>query len=177
MLSAGALQEMADRGLHPAAAARVANVSRWAVGQAELRHGLRLPRVEILRVDHREAAQDMKALDAVEYLLDVIEAIITPLEVDLAWAWPGAHLCPQEKRLLRVLALSRLPVNRATLFGALNGDRAAPPMEGDGKIVDVILCKLRKKIAGAGVRIVNDHGVGWSVAPPAGFVWPWEAPE
>lgn len=177
MLSADDLQDMADRGLHFAAAARVANVSRWAVEQAEIRHGLRLPRVEILRVDHREVVQDMKPLAAVEYLLDVIEAILPPIDADLDWAWPGIHLTPQEKRVVRVLALSRLPVSRELLFGALNGDRASLPLEGDGKIVDVLLCSLRRKLSPAGLRIVNHYGMGWTVELPEGFVWPWAVAE
>jgi hypothetical protein len=181
MLSADDLRGMAERGLCPTHAALAAGVSRAQVNRSERRHGVTLPRAmqgsAILRTDHREAVQDMKPLDAVEYLLGVIEAIIAPVDVDVVWNWPGAHLCPQEKRVLRVLALSRLPVSRETLFGALNGDRAAPPMEGDGKIVYVILRRVRRKVAPSGVKVVCHFGIGWTLDAPPGFVWPWAVPQ
>lgn len=176
MVDAAQMEEFAERGLHLAAAARAAGVSADAIRRAEGRHGVSLRRIapgHVLRVDHREVVQDLKPMDAVEYLLDVLEAIIAPVSADVAWEFPGTTMTPQEKRVLRVIALSRVPVNRETLYGALNGDRVAHPMEGNGKIVDVVLCRVRAKVAQFGVRIVNRHGIGWSVEVPRGFVWPW----
>lgn len=180
MLGADDLRAFRAEGLHLSAAARVAGVSRQSVVRAERRCGVVLTRRQpgwILRIDHREAVQDMKPMEAVEYLLDVLESIIAPVDLETAWAWPGQHMTPQEKRALRVLALARLPVSRETLFAALNADRAGAPMEGDGKIVDVVLCRVRGKVAAAGVVLVNHRGVGWTVTAPAGFVWPWDVPE
>lgn len=182
MLQAGAqidadmLAGFADRRLHPTAAAREAGVSRGTVARAAARHGVVLPRgTNVMRIDHREAVQDMKPLDAVEYLLGVIETFMPPIDLDLAWNWPGERMTPQEKRLVRVLAMSHVPVPRDVLFGALQGDRVAPRIEASDKLVDVVLARVRRKVAPQGVRIVNHYGHGWTVEAPAGFVWPWEA--
>jgi two-component system cell cycle response regulator CtrA len=52
-------------------------------------------------------------------------------------------------------------VTRESAMMVLYGHIAAQP---DPKIIDVWLCKLRRKLARQGIEIVTHWGVGWSLA-------------
>lgn len=65
-----------------------------------------------------------------------------------------------ERRLYAHMT-SRELVTRESCMAVLYGHMVAPP---DPKIIDVWLCKLRKKLAHQGVEIVTHWGVGWSLA-------------
>lgn len=69
-------------------------------------------------------------------------------------------LTDRERRLYAHMA-SRELVTRESCMAVLYGHMVAPP---DPKIIDVWLCKLRRKLAGQGVEIVTHWGVGWSLA-------------
>lgn len=64
-----------------------------------------------------------------------------------------------ERRLYAHMT-SRELVTRESCMAVLYGHMIAPP---DPKIIDVWLCKLRKKLARQGVEIVTHWGIGWSL--------------
>jgi DNA-binding response OmpR family regulator len=83
---------------------------------------------------------------------------------------PGARLTRKETRILsRLLEAKGRVVSREQLMNALYFDRAED--EPQIKIVDVFICKLRRKLAGSRVCISTVHGQGFSIAemktPPA----------
>jgi DNA-binding response OmpR family regulator len=53
-------------------------------------------------------------------------------------------------------------VSRRRLYDALYGMRDNPPQE---KTLDVLIYKLRGKLAPHGVSIRSKHGEGWTIAP------------
>lgn len=69
-------------------------------------------------------------------------------------------LTDHERRLYAHMT-SRELVTRESCMAVLYGHLLASP---DEKIVDVWLCKLRRKLAPHGLRIVTHWGVGWSIA-------------
>lgn len=68
-------------------------------------------------------------------------------------------LTDRERRLYAHMA-SRELVTRESCMMTLYGHMTAAP---DAKIIDVWLCKLRRKLARQGVEIVTHWGVGWSL--------------
>lgn len=73
----------------------------------------------------------------------------------LSWGLPDC-----ERRLYAHLT-SRELVTRESCMAVMYGHMLAQP---DPKIIDVWLCKLRRKLAQQGVEIVTHWGVGWSLA-------------
>lgn len=179
MIAAARMQDFAARGLSPTQAAREAGVARATICRAEVRSGVTLTRKacgDEWVVDHRAAVQDMKLLDAVEYLLDVIERIVIPGDAAVAWDWPGVHLAPQQKRLVYALASARAtPVSREALWHAIRSSSGAEDAPNGGKLVDVVLSRVRPVLQAAGIRVVTTFGMGWHLEVPPGFVWPWGA--
>lgn len=68
-------------------------------------------------------------------------------------------LTDRERRLYAHMA-SRELVTRESCMAVMYGHMIAPP---DPKIIDVWLCKLRKKLAPHGVHIETHWGIGWSL--------------
>lgn len=167
------LQDAARDGETPWSLARRAGVADIGIRRAEKRHGIRLNREREKPRDYRAAVQDMKPLDAVEYLLEVIAQISNAPPP--AWVFPGVHLSKGERKLLFALAEARGRVlTKAALMSAYMAGREADD-EPELKLIDVMICHLRRKLAGTGIEIVTAWGVGWSISAPDGFVWPWEA--
>ncbi len=111
--------------------------------------------------NYRETAEKMRPLDAVNYLLDVIE-FLTPALSDQhpidAW---GLKLAPMERRLLAILYDAKGEcAPRERLMDVLYSDQLndAP----SDKIINVLICKLRQKIP-AGVSIATHWGRGFSL--------------
>jgi hypothetical protein len=76
--------------------------------------------------------------------------------------WPGEWgLSPKETAMLGVL-VSRELATREVLMCALYGDDPDPPYE---RILNVLACKLRRKLAPRGFTIVTHRGHG--LAMPA----------
>lgn len=129
-------------------------------------------RVSIYQVDHREVVQDMRPLEAVEYLLGIIEEAIDPPDPAVAWTMPGVALSPQQKRALRVLAAGRGGVvTNDTLIKAIRADHAT---EAHTRAVTVMICKLRQALSGLPVSITNVWGQGYALSVPIDWCWPWE---
>ena len=151
-------------------------MNRSAVRRREKATGIMLPRKPIgTGRSHRDVVQDMKPLDAVEYLLEVIESL---RPTDLAdWTFPGAHFSPSEKRILRAIvkAAPRI-LTRDGAMDAIMAHRAGDDAP-DPKLFDVFIFNIRRKLRGQPVKIVTHRGLGWTVETDPGFVWPWEAAE
>lgn len=64
------------------------------------------------------------------------------------------------QRRLYAHLTSRELVSRESCMAVLYGHLVAPP---DPKIIDVHICKLRKKLSAQGISIVTHWGVGWSL--------------
>lgn len=98
-----------------------------------------------------------------EELSDSIETItrayMDPGESLRDW---GVHLSRKEQQIAAILH-KRLGciVTRNSLMDALYFDD--PNGGPDGKIVDVFVCKLRKKLIGSGFMIKSIHGIGYSM--------------
>lgn len=65
-----------------------------------------------------------------------------------------------ERRIYAHLT-SRELVTRESCMAVMYSHMLSQP---DPKIIDVWLCKLRRKLARQGIEIVNHWGVGWSIA-------------
>ena len=109
----------------------------------------------------RDAIQDMTPAEAVEHLSHLLE--------EITWAppmgrepVPGVRLRPLECKMLRVLhAAGGNVVTRGAMLSAMYDDR-----QGDSaaeRTPDVYVCHLRRKLSGAGVKIVTHWGEGWSL--------------
>lgn len=161
-------------GQSQAETARRFGVSHTAVLRAEQRQGVNLERVNRKKpwITHRDAVADMKPTDAVEYLLEVIAQLQD--EIEPVWVWPGVHLPPKQKLILRCLAEAKgAVVPRAAIMRAyMRG--AAGQLAPDSKILDVQICRLRPAVAAHGIEILTAHTEGYALYAPPDFVWPWE---
>lgn len=128
-------------------------------------------------MDYREHVQDMKPLEAVDYLLDLLDFFVAAPDADIAWTWPGAHLTPAQKRVVRALAqfggLQGGAVTRDQIMSVVYGSRNHDDWP-DAKIISVHLYRLRPILAEAGIEVAGVWGMGWRITVPDGFVWPWE---
>ncbi len=171
------LEAAAREGLWPAKAAERFGVTHVTIRRAEDRTGIKLDRVEKgahrYGNDYRAAAESMRPADAVEFLLDVIESL--RVKPDHEWQLPGIHLTRSERQLLRAMAdASPRILTRDHAITAIMAGREADDAP-DEKIIDVFLSRIRKKLDPLGITFTTHWGVGWTIAKPDGFVWPWEA--
>ena len=104
-------------------------------------------------------------LEAVERENDMLRARIAQLEDALAGSAVALPiewgLTPQESRVLGVLRARSMATKEAVmaaLYVDLGKDEAEP------KIVDVFICKIRKKLKPFGVEIKTVWGQGYSLA-------------
>lgn len=77
--------------------------------------------------------------------------------------WDGLRLTPKENELAKLLrARMGKTVSRDAIMNALYFD---DPNGGPNiKIIDVFICKLRRKLIGSGFRIETDHITGYRMA-------------
>jgi DNA-binding response OmpR family regulator len=68
-----------------------------------------------------------------------------------------------ESRILLVL-LRRGHASREQLHMAVEDNRGNPDDETDIKIVDVVVCKLRKKLAPIGLKMTTIHSIGYEMS-------------
>lgn len=117
----------------------------------------------------RNRVQDMKAADAVEFLLGVFEelALAAPLDDHPVDAW-GRFTTPLRRLLIILYDYQGRIVSKENLYAAVYFDRADADDIPHPKIIDVYICKLRKmlpdhvKVAtvwGQGYRLVVDEAV------------------
>ena len=91
-----------------------------------------------------------------ERIRQLEEALIPPLDFPVAWGLTGA-----EARVFAHLK-SRPVATKQSIMMALYSDR--PGAEPEIKIVDVFICKLRKKLTPFGVVIETVWGRGYGLA-------------
>lgn len=142
------------------------------VTDAERRLGVSLPRGNSERT-LRERVGDMRPLDAVEYLLDLVESFSPALEDVWSLSVPGCRFTKYEGLLfLHLFRAAPRIETRARIMDALYAGRCGD--EPDEKVVDVFICKLRKKLKDTGLRIESVWGVGYRLYVPPEFKAPWE---
>lgn len=99
------------------------------------------------------------------------EIVVGPIvisETGVAVSGRPVRLTDQEQRLLRILGERKnLPVNKDVVTSALYRTEADEP---DTKIVDVLVCRIRRKLreAGASGHIATHWGKGYSLRENAG---------
>lgn len=122
---------------------------------------------------HREVVQSMTPVEAVDYLLDVIEVLQEDPDRDRLVAIVRSGFTTQEATLLDYLAQREgKACHREKLHLALSTGKSVDEMA-EAKLVDVVLCKVRKKLpAGAIIRTIWGHGYEFARQP--GAVMPWE---
>lgn len=106
-------------------------------------------------------------IEALEAENDRLRARVEQLEgvAGLTFVAPrGWGLTTKEERLLEVL-LSRDALSKDSLMAALYCDRHTDDLP-ELKIVDVFVCKLRKKLAPYGITIETLWGRGYAIAEP-----------
>ena len=74
-------------------------------------------------------------------------------------------LTPTEFAIYCMLKSHRV-VTREALMVGLYGDRVDNPPE--PRTIDVLICKLRKKLSAEGLSIVSQWGTGWRLAQAEG---------
>lgn len=80
------------------------------------------------------------------------------LKVDPAW-----HLTPSEAKVLRIIAAGKDIVTRAHVMTALYDSDDEPYC----KIIDIFLCRMRKKLRPFGIEIKTYWGMGWALEEEA----------
>lgn len=170
----GELRAMAESGLCAAEISEEIGVSSYSVRRAAGRQGIAMrngtsePRTRMQRL--RREIDDMRPLDAVEYLLDILAEVIGA--DDQACVWPDIHLTAMPRAVCQALyARENEIMSRAYLMEALYGGMADAPSD---KIIDVFVCKARKALHGTGFLIKTIHGQGFRMQRESGTVFPWE---
>jgi two-component system cell cycle response regulator CtrA len=118
--------------------------------------------------DHlRERAMDMKPLDAVDFLLGIVEGLTHRLPEMTLEPFPGLLLSKMEARLLHHLDLrDGKPCTKEALMAALY--HSEPGDWPEVKIIDVFVCNLRKKLKGTPFTIHTIWGVGYRLEGASG---------
>jgi two-component system cell cycle response regulator CtrA len=85
-----------------------------------------------------------------------LEEILAPSSVDIPVEW---GLTVTEKRVYACLA-TRAMASKAMIFQSLYSDQLEEP---DPRIIDVFVCKLRKKLKPFGIAIATVRGEGYAL--------------
>lgn len=115
--------------------------------------------------DHREIVQDMKPLDAVDYLLGIIELNAPALTDVSASDIVGVWLRPIQGRIVAtLLAANGGVVSKGRIFDAIYCDVVSADDLPDIKTLDMHVCLTRKRLKGSRFSINTHWGVGYSLA-------------
>lgn len=126
------------------------------------------------RSNYREIVQDMKPLDAVNYLLEVIDGLKQPVE--FIWHFKDVRLTRAERQLVYTLATSKhAAVSRKALIDALMFGREGDDAPNE-KILDVFVCRIRHKLRNTDIKIITHWEQGYSIQVPKNYIWPWQNP-
>lgn len=154
---------LAGEGLPLDAISAETGLSYDGVRSALRRHGASA--VRKLEVQVRQRAEAMPPREAVDYLLGVVEALIeaAPGRHHPTDLW--AHFPIVERRVVQALYEARGGLmSRDRLMAAVYYDRAIDEVP-DDKIIDIWVCKIRKKLPD-GVAIETVWGRGWRMVVP-----------
>lgn len=162
------LGEMTSDGMTISEIAKELGVSYYAA-RARLRTaGLKAYR-ENTR-DIRNVANGMKPLDAVAYLLDVLEQTIPEFMERHPVDSLGVKFSPLERSLL--IGLAKVMPNAASrsgLFSSMYAHCVSPSDVSDG-MLNVMVSRVRKKLQDMPLRIVSVHGYGYRIEDPQGLL-------
>lgn len=148
-------------GLNKTELAREVGCTRSSVMRAEEKFGVSILTPRNAPNDYRKCVKDMKANEAVEYLLDCIDVLLSvdapPENQELI---TSLGLTGQQGRIFLSLAQSvGKIVTKNAIYDAMFFDRPVGDWP-DLKIVDVQICKLRQKLPPK-YRIETIWGVGY----------------
>ncbi|WP_198666043.1 winged helix-turn-helix domain-containing protein [Tropicimonas sp. IMCC34043] len=126
----------------------------WPARSAKAIVGLILHALQEMQGSHEEAGEDdASARETVAFLMADDARDLIPLMERFGFT-------QREARLFRILERSAGNcIGKETLLARLYADR--PLDTPDQKILDVFVCKIRKKLDGAPCRIETEHGVGY----------------
>ena len=99
----------------------------------------------------------------VEALRDALEAMRGALTSDAGVKIIELAKLTYSERMLLGLLMRRHRVTKDQMMTMLYADR--PDEEPDSKILDVMICKMRKKLSPHGVEIRTIHGAGYELPP------------
>jgi len=105
-------------------------------------------------IEHLQEENDILR-EQVRQLQDQIASTTTPMPIEFC-------LTPAEDKVLRYLLGREGVCHRERIFDFCNSDRLNADLP-DIKIIDVYICKIRKKIEPFGVQIVTHFGFGFSL--------------
>lgn len=133
-------------------------------------NGSRIPKIASIE----RAVADMNASEAVGFLLELIRQLVPALEEDEVLKVCRHGFTATEAQVLIMVFGERL-VAKEGIYNALYGSRASGELV-DQKIIDVMICKIRKKIKEKGWDAVvkTTWGRGYHGERLNGFMFPWE---
>ena len=99
----------------------------------------------------------------VETLRDALEAMRGALTSDAGVKIIELAKLTYSERMLLGLLMRRHRATKDQMMTMLYADR--PDEEPDSKILDVMICKMRKKLSPHGVEIRTIHGAGYELPP------------
>lgn len=156
---AAALAELVGDGVTLREAIQFAGMTETGVRKWEARTGNRFLRDR--DVSYREIAEGMKPMDAVEYLLGVVESIQSSGEVMDDPVFDGMPARPMVRRFVNHLHKNiGRTMTKEALYQALYFDRADADDLPALKIVDMFACLARKALP-ARFSIETVWGVGY----------------
>ena len=133
-------------------------------------YGSRIPKVASIE----KAVAEMGAQEAVEFLLELVKLLVPALEEDSVLKVCRHGFTATEAQVLLMVFNERF-MPKETIYDALYWSRAAEDLV-EPKIIDVMICKIRKKIKEKGWDAVvhTTWGRGYHGERLNDFVFPWE---
>ena len=147
-LTTDAIRDMYAEGMSSAEIGNLYGVTSSAVRTRALRAGIVNPRGPggpYTAKTVEDIALDMKPMDAVEYLLGVVQELEQVVVRDDVLAL-DIHLTPAERKILSALMNSNGALSKDALLSAACYDRHPNEDFPDVRLVAVYICKIRQKL-------------------------------
>lgn len=174
MMDRAEIMARAADGLSLSETAREIGVGRHSLRRWANRNGVAfVPRGGRPIFSPRRAVEDMKPVDAVAFLLEMIEAM-QGYGTDVG-VFPGHPLTEAQRVLFSVLVQREgTVVPRERVYDVMYSSRPVCNQP-EIKVLDVLICKIRAALAGIeGFRIATVRSVGWQLERDEGYRFPWE---
>ena len=169
------LSQRAADGLTATAIGAEFGMSRFAVMRKAKTLGIEVKGSQIPKVASIErAVADMSTSEAVDFLLELIRQLVPALEEDQVLKVCHHGFTATEAQVLVMVFGGRF-MPKETIYDAIYGTRASGELV-NPKIIDVMICKIRKKIKEKGWDAVvkTTWGRGYHGERVNGFMFPWE---
>lgn len=146
----------------------------WVHRQAT-RLGITLPRGRNVYPNYRSRVEELTALEAVDYLLNLVENLIpTHDEARMQEVLQHGFTRQESRVVLGLIDSSDGTISRGDAYSLIllhSNDVNDPPST---QAVDMVLSRVRKKLAGLdwGLEIETIRGVGYRLHKPEGFEVP-----